>query len=96
MIPIAALVDLKIDKSQEIYTDLISNEFGTTPVQRYLWGSYGRKPVAQIDFDHLITKACKQIASSDTDDIQAHDFRPTIKDLNSGMLFLIDTGAATS
>ena len=96
MIPIAALVDLKIDKSQEIYTDLLSNEFGTPPVQRYIWGAYNRKPAAQMDFDHLIIKACQEIAANDSSDIQAHDFRPMIKDLNSGLFFLIDTGAATS
>ena len=97
VIPIAALVDLNVDKDLEIHTDFMSNEFGNSPVQRLLWGSYHKKPVAQMDFDHLIIKACQQIASNnEPSDLETHDFRPRIKDLNSGQFFLIDTGAATS
>ena len=94
VIPVAALIDIKVDKSTEIHTDFSSNEFENAPVKQLLWGSYKKKPVAQIDLDHLVIKACQEIASNtDTAD---HDFRPRIKDLNSGICFLIDTGAALS
>ena len=91
---ISALVDLKTDKNSEIHTDLHAHEFGDPKVKRLLWGSYNRKPVAQMDFDNLVIKACREIAV--TDDPGDHDFRPRIKDLNTGQYFLIDTGAAVS
>ena len=47
-----------------------------------------------MDFDRLIVKACQEIAVAD--DLGDHDYRPRIKDLNSGHYFLIDTGAALS
>ena len=72
----------------------MSNEFGLPPVKQLLWGTYHKKPAAQMDFDRLIIKACQQISASD--DTADHDFRPRIKDLNSGTYFLIDTGAAQS
>ena len=64
------------------------------PVKQLLWGTYHKKPTAQMDFDRLIIKACKQIDANDNE--ADHDFRPRIKDLNSGQFFLIDTGAAQS
>ena len=45
-------------------------------------------------FDRQVLKACKTIAS--TTDLADHDFRPRIKDLNTGLYMLIDTGAAVS
>ena len=47
-----------------------------------------------MDFDRMVVKACKNISASDN--LGDHDFRPRVKDLNSGIEFLIDTGAATS
>ena len=47
-----------------------------------------------MDFDRLVIKACQVIASNE--DTADHDFRPHIKDLNSGRLFLVVTGAAVS
>ena len=45
-------------------------------------------------WDRLVIKACKKIeANVDQAD---HDFRPRIKDLNSGLYLLLDTGAALS
>ena len=96
MIPIAALVDVNVDKDKEIYTDFTSHEFGKPQVKQLLWGDYNRKPVAQMDFDRLVIKACQQVAAADVDDVTEHDFRPRIKDLNSGLYFLVDTGAACS
>ena len=45
-----------------------------------------------MDFDRLVIKACSSINAS-TDNVDDHDFRPRIKDLNSGLFNLIDTGA---
>ena len=49
-----------------------------------------------MDFDHLVIKACQEISSAETIDPIEHDYRPRIKDKNSGRFFLIDTGAALS
>ena len=92
MIPIAALIDINVNKDTEIHTDLTSHEFGMPKVKQLLWGTYHRKPVAQMDFDRLVIKACQEVAAAD--DSADHDFRPRVKDLNSGKFFLIDTGAA--
>ena len=63
-------------------------------MKQLLWGSYHKKPIAQMDFDRLVIKACQKVAAeSDPGD---HDFRPRAKDLNSNTYFLVDTGAAVS
>ena len=94
MIPTAALIDIDVEKDAEIHTDFMSFEFGNPQVQQLLWGSYSKKPVAQVDFDRLVIKACKAVdAASDPGD---HDFRPRVKDLNSCEFMLIDTGASLS
>ena len=88
-VQLSALIDLKIDKDNKIHTDFHSHEFGSPLVKQLLWGTYHRKPVAQMDFDHLVIKACQKISAAD--EVVDHDFRPRIKDLNSGLSFLIDT-----
>ena len=94
-VPIAELIHIdNNEKSAEIYTDYISHEFGNPHVKQLLWGSYNKKPVAQMDWDRLVIKACQNVASSNNEgDL---DFRPRIKDKNSGLYFLVDTGAAVS
>ena len=94
MIPTAALIDINVEKDAEIHTDFMTHEFGNPQVQQLLWGSYRKKPVAQMDFDRLVIKACRAIDASD--DPGDHDFRPRVKDLNTGLYFLIDTGASIS
>ena len=64
----------------------MSHEFGNPKVKHLLLGSYHKKPVAQMDFDHLVIKACQEISSAN--ETVDHDFRPRIKDLNSGLYFL--------
>ena len=84
----------EIDKDLEIHTDILTHEFGDPRVKRLLWGNKYKKPSAQMDFDRLVIKACRQIAKAD--DKGDHDYRPRVKDLNSGRYFLLDTGAALS
>ena len=89
---IAALIDYNCDDvDSKIYTDFQSFEFGNMPtVNQLFWGEYHAKPLAQTYFEQL-TKQAIEIASTVHID---SDYRPRIKDLNSGLLMLVDTGAA--
>ena len=73
---------------------MTSSEFGTTLVKRLIWGIHKGKPPAQMTWDRQISRLCRDIASSD--DEGDHDFRPKIKDCNTGQYMLIDTGACVS
>lgn len=93
--PIATLIDVNCDdveKTNRIYTDYLSHEFGITPVRQLLWGTYEQKPLLQQSWDMQVQTASEIAAASQ--DIA--DSRPRIKDLNSGKLILIDTGASVS
>ena len=95
---IATLIDLNFDDDDDgdkIYVDFMSHELGTIPpVQQLLWGDYIMKPKAQTAWDKNVRKACQEIAA--TQDLGDHDFQPRVKDLNTGMFMLIDTGASVS
>ena len=99
-VKIATLIDLNIDtdecndKSDKIYADFTSNEFGMPHVEQVLWGEYSHKPQAQELFQIQVRKAVDSIVAASEKD--SHDFRPRIKDLNTGKYFLINTGACVS
>ena len=89
-------IDCLIDidpESKKIYTDFGSFEFGSEPqVKQLLWGEYQFKPVAQSNWELQVAKASEIAANATADS----DFRPRIKDHNSGLFMLVDTGAAVS
>ena len=91
---VATLIDIEYDqmKSDKIYSDFTSNEFGDSlDVKQLIWGTYHVKPVSQEIFEVEVRKAAKSVVAN-----QKSDFRPRIKDLNTGMYYLIDTGACVS
>ena len=94
-VKIATLIDIDHQKSDDkIYTDFTSNEFGFPQVEQVIWGEFNRKPVAQEIWELEVAKAAK--LAVDAAQSENHDFRPRIKDLNSGNYFLVDTGACVS
>ena len=95
-VPIDSLIDLKTENTDntDLYLDFASFEFGNAPVRSLVWGEYARKPSCQMDWDRRVLRACRKIES--TSDPGDHDFRPRVKDLNSGRFFLVDTGASLS
>ena len=94
-IDVATIIDIDMDhdesKSDKIYSDFSSNEFGDSLVKQLVWGTYHIKPVSQEIFEINVRKAAKSVVAD-----QKSDFRPRIKDLNTGMYYLIDTGACVS
>ena len=95
---IGHLIDIDYNYNSEsktdiIYTDFTSNEFGTTPVEQLIWGEFKTKPVAQHQWEVQVSQAIETIVAAAEKD---HDFRPRIKDLHTGKYFLIDTGACLS
>ena len=93
--PIDLLIDVSvntIDNDETIHADFESNEFGSPPVKRLLWGEFKNKPVVQIQWEQDVARASVMAAAAEPQ----QDVRPRIKDLISGKLILIDTGASVS
>ena len=89
--PIANIINLNFDeKDNKIYTDFENDEFGNPSVRQVVWGDYvvgsGEKPQCQDIWDKQVQAACQIAAASEP----GHDYRPKIKDLNSGRLILVD------
>ena len=88
-----AFIDDIHKSDDEIYADFESNQLGKPPLVRQdYWGQYGIKPKEQIDWEARVKWAAQTVAAV-SDFI---DDRPRIRDLNSGLTFLIDSGAAIS
>ena len=65
-----------------------------TNSENHPWsGSYYIKPLAQVEWDNRVKWASQDIAASSAETGLNTDIRPRIKDFNSGLHFLIDSGA---